>query len=130
LEVRLHTELIDRRLNLVNTQRHFSYATPGEVGTLLERIGGQQVLEYHDAPKAIEWRSSGGAERREALAGQLADSTEAAIAVATAHQRDADLAAPAVVEAQAAAIPIRPAPDVVAAVETPAPAARAPADGP
>jgi hypothetical protein len=129
LEARLHTELIERRLNQVNTQREFFFATPGEVRTLLERIGGQQLLEYHDAPEAIEWRGSGGAERRAALAGQLADSTEAAIAVATAHEQDADLAAAVLPEVQFAAIAdspgalTQPVPEVAVAVpvETPAP---------
>jgi hypothetical protein len=59
LEGRLHAELADRRVNRVNVQREFFYATPAEVRDLLERIAGQHVLEYHETPEALEWRASG-----------------------------------------------------------------------
>jgi hypothetical protein len=59
LETRLHTELADRKVNRINTQREFFYATPGEVRAILERIAGQHLLEYHETPEAIEWRASG-----------------------------------------------------------------------
>jgi hypothetical protein len=53
------TELADRKVNRVNTQREFFYATPGEVRAILERVAGQHLLEYHETPEAIEWRASG-----------------------------------------------------------------------
>jgi hypothetical protein len=40
LESRLHTELADRKVNKVNTQGEFFYATPAEVRDLLQRIAG------------------------------------------------------------------------------------------
>jgi hypothetical protein len=63
LETRLHVELADRKVNQVNTQREFFYATPGEVREILTRIAGQHLLEYRETPDAIEWRASGHAAR-------------------------------------------------------------------
>jgi hypothetical protein len=59
LEARLHAELADRKVNQVNTQREFFYATPAEVREVLQRIAGQHLLEYHETPEAIEWRAGG-----------------------------------------------------------------------
>lgn len=58
LETRLHTELADRKVNQVNTQREFFYATPAEVRDILQRIAGQHLLEYRETPEAVEWRAS------------------------------------------------------------------------
>ncbi len=59
LETRLHSELADKRVNLVNTQREFFYATPAEVRSVLERIAGNHLLQYHEVAEAHEWRESG-----------------------------------------------------------------------
>lgn len=58
LETRLHRELDDRRVNRVNLRREFFYATPAEVREVLERIGGQHLIEYTELPEAAEWRAS------------------------------------------------------------------------
>ncbi|MCO6008153.1 DUF4041 domain-containing protein [Actinoallomurus purpureus] len=58
LETRLHNELADRRVNRVNLRREFFYATPTEVRELLEHLTDQHILEYHEAPEALEWRAS------------------------------------------------------------------------
>jgi hypothetical protein len=60
LEGQLHEALKDRRVNNVNTQREFFYATPGEVRDVLSRIAGQHLLEYRETAEALEWRQSGG----------------------------------------------------------------------
>ncbi|GAA3723858.1 hypothetical protein GCM10022225_00910 [Plantactinospora mayteni] len=59
LESRLHAALAEHRVNQVNTQREFFYATPAEVRAVLERIAGQHLLEYREMPEALEWRASG-----------------------------------------------------------------------
>jgi hypothetical protein len=69
LESRLHAELAKQRVNQVNVQREFFYASPSEVRVLLEQIAGQHLLEYHEMPEAIEWRSSGGRQPASALPG-------------------------------------------------------------
>jgi hypothetical protein len=58
LESRLHQVLADRKVNLVNQQREFFYATPAEVRDILAAVAGQHLLEYHDIPEAVEWHSS------------------------------------------------------------------------
>jgi hypothetical protein len=58
LEARLHQELAERKVNLVNQQREFFYASPAEVREVLARVAGQHLLEYHDVPEALEWRAS------------------------------------------------------------------------
>jgi len=58
LETRLHHELDDRRVNRVNLRREFFYATPAEVREVLEKIGGQHLIEYTEIPEAPEWRAS------------------------------------------------------------------------
>jgi hypothetical protein len=58
LENRLHHDLADRRVNRVNLRREFFYATPVEVRQLLEKLGDQHVLEFHEVPEALEWRAS------------------------------------------------------------------------
>lgn len=60
LETRLHNELAERRVNRVNLRREFFYATPTDVLQILERITDQHILEYHEAPEALEWRASNG----------------------------------------------------------------------
>jgi hypothetical protein len=63
LEARLHAELVDRKVNKVNQQREFFYATPAEVRAIAERLAGEHVLEYHETPEAFEWRNSGAVAR-------------------------------------------------------------------
>ncbi|WP_329260778.1 DUF4041 domain-containing protein [Actinoallomurus sp. NBC_01490] len=58
LENRLHHALADKRVNLVNLRREFFYATPTEVRTVVKEIAGQHLLEFHETPEAIEWRTS------------------------------------------------------------------------
>jgi Meiotically Up-regulated Gene 113 (MUG113) protein len=58
LENRLHRTLADKRVNLVNLRREFFYATPAEVRSVVEEIAGQHLLEFHETPEAIEWRTS------------------------------------------------------------------------
>lgn len=58
LEQRLHQALTEQRVNLVNLRREFFYATPSEVRTVLKEIAGQHLLEFHETPEAIEWRTS------------------------------------------------------------------------
>jgi hypothetical protein len=59
LESKLHAALADRKVNKVNLQREFFYATPAEVRSIVARLAGQHLLEYRETPEAIEWRSSG-----------------------------------------------------------------------
>jgi hypothetical protein len=59
LETRLHTELAARKVNQVNNRREFFYVTPADVRSLLQRVAGQHLLEYHEIPEALEWRASG-----------------------------------------------------------------------
>ncbi|MCC6527478.1 MAG: DUF4041 domain-containing protein [Polyangiaceae bacterium] len=66
LERALHERFSERRLNLVNTQREFFYATPHEVKTALLELKGD-LLSFVEAPEALEWHQSETA-RREALA--------------------------------------------------------------
>lgn len=57
LEAKLHARLADRRVNWVNKRREFFYATPEEAkGHLVELAG--ELLEYTDAPEALEYRQS------------------------------------------------------------------------
>ena len=58
LETRLHQVLADKRVNLVNLRREFFYATPADVRTVVEEIAGQHLLEFHEIPEAVEWRTS------------------------------------------------------------------------
>lgn len=67
LETKLHNQLAEKRVNLVNMRREYFYATPGEVKELLQSIDGHQLLEYHEVPAAMEWRSSGGETRARSL---------------------------------------------------------------
>jgi hypothetical protein len=63
LESKLHQRLDDKRVNLVNQRREFFYATPHEVRTILEDLGGEFLLEYNEFPEAMEWYESGGSNR-------------------------------------------------------------------
>ncbi|MEU4240845.1 DUF4041 domain-containing protein [Actinoplanes sp. NPDC026619] len=58
LESRLHQALAERKVNLVNQQREFFYASPAEVRGILAQVAGQHLLEYHEDPEAVEWRAS------------------------------------------------------------------------
>jgi hypothetical protein len=58
LEARLHQELSDRRVNLVNTQREFFFASPVEVRDLLTRLDRNSVLSFDEHAEALEWRQS------------------------------------------------------------------------
>ena len=57
LETQLHQALAKRKVNMVNNRREFFYATPAEVKDLLQRFEGN-MLEYTDAPEALEWHQS------------------------------------------------------------------------
>lgn len=70
LECKLHEHFADKRVNLVNLRREYFYVTPHEVREALEKIGGQQLLEFHQVPEAAEWRASGGSQRTSDLVGQ------------------------------------------------------------
>jgi Domain of unknown function (DUF4041)/Meiotically up-regulated gene 113 len=58
LETQLHNALADSRVNLVNLRREFFYVTPAEIRAVVEDIAGQHVLEFHETPEALEWRTS------------------------------------------------------------------------
>ncbi|WP_410633773.1 DUF4041 domain-containing protein [Amycolatopsis sp. cmx-4-83] len=58
LETALHQRLSAKRVNLVNHRREFFHATPAEVKEHLLAIDGAHVLDYTDAPEAVEWRAS------------------------------------------------------------------------
>lgn len=58
LESKLHAELAERRVNHVNVQREFFYVTSAEVRDVLQKVAGQHLLEYHEAPEAVEWHAS------------------------------------------------------------------------
>lgn len=70
LEARLHQELASRRVNLVNLQREFFYATPAEVRDILSTIDGNSLLSYDEAAEAPEWHQSENARRAGALSTQ------------------------------------------------------------
>jgi Domain of unknown function (DUF4041)/T5orf172 domain len=57
IETRLHQQLADRRVNLVNPRREFFHATPAEVKTLLADAAGD-LLHFDDFPEALEYRQS------------------------------------------------------------------------
>jgi hypothetical protein len=65
LENRLHQELAQARVNLVNQRREFFYATPAEVRALLAKHAGH-LLDFVDEPEAPEWRQSQGERQRRA----------------------------------------------------------------
>ncbi|WP_254897926.1 GIY-YIG nuclease family protein [Kitasatospora sp. NA04385] len=60
LETKLHQHFADRRVNQVNTRREFFYVSPAEVRDALQEYVGQHLVEFTDAPEALEWRASGG----------------------------------------------------------------------
>jgi hypothetical protein len=62
LETRLHQALGSRRVNMVNAQREFFYATVLEVKELLQQFQGS-LLTYTDEAEAIEYRQSEVARR-------------------------------------------------------------------
>jgi Domain of unknown function (DUF4041)/Meiotically up-regulated gene 113/Protein of unknown function (DUF2510) len=68
LETRLHHELADRRVNLVNLRREFFRVTPAEVRDTLLRHQGS-IVQWVDEPEAAEWRQS-ETTRRELMSSQ------------------------------------------------------------
>jgi hypothetical protein len=58
LEASLHNSLAHQKVNLVNARREFFYATPSEVRDLLIGVSGDHLVEYNEAPEALEWRQS------------------------------------------------------------------------
>src|SRR6202034_3984544 len=68
LETRLHHELADRRVNLVNLRREFFRVTPAEVRDTLLRHQGS-IVQWIDEPEAAEWRQS-ETTRRELMSSQ------------------------------------------------------------
>jgi len=69
LEARLHQALASRKVNLVNQQREFFYASPAEVREILAQVAGQHLLEYHETPEAVEWHASQSTRRDRIAAG-------------------------------------------------------------
>ena len=69
LEARLHQALADRKVNLVNQQREFFYASSAEVRGVLAAVAGQHLLEYHEVPEALEWHSSQQSRQGSVVAG-------------------------------------------------------------
>ena len=63
LETRLHHELADRRVNLVNLRREFFRATPTEVRDILAHHEAA-IIQWTDEPEALEWRQSQTARRQ------------------------------------------------------------------
>lgn len=57
LEAALHERLSHVRVNLVNRRREFFYATAADVREHLKELAGD-LLEYDDAPEALEFRQS------------------------------------------------------------------------
>lgn len=57
LEGRLHQELADQRVNLVNNRREFFYATVHDVKDLLVKFQGN-LLSFTDEPEAAQWHQS------------------------------------------------------------------------
>jgi hypothetical protein len=57
LEAKMHIRLADKRVNWVNKRREFFYASPTEAKQHLVELAGE-LLEYTDAPEAIEYRQS------------------------------------------------------------------------
>lgn len=82
LETQLHQALADRKVNRINTRREFFYATPAEVRTLLQRFAGALMVEYKEAPEALEWHASGSVTR--ATPPPAHDVTPVATGIATA----------------------------------------------
>lgn len=64
IETELHKRLADRRVNRVNMRREFFYATPAEVKEHLLEVAGD-ILEYEEAPEALEYHQSLNAMRNE-----------------------------------------------------------------
>lgn len=69
LETALHQQFADRRLNLVNIQREFFFATPHEVKDALLKLKGD-LVSFVEVPEALEWHQSENTRRlaREAKA--------------------------------------------------------------
>ena len=57
IETKMHQLLVDRRVNRVNSRREFFYATPTEAREHLSALAGE-ILEYIEAPEAIEFHQS------------------------------------------------------------------------
>lgn len=57
IEAALHAHFADRRVNLVNRRREFFEVTPGEVKAKLAELAGE-LLQFHDAPDALEFRQT------------------------------------------------------------------------
>ena len=74
LETRLHHELADRRVNLVNLRREFFRVTPAEVRDTLLRHQGS-IVQWIDEPEAAEWRQS-ETTRRELMSSQSSPQTQ------------------------------------------------------
>ena len=64
LENKLHAALQQHRVNQVNPRREFFYVSPTQVREVLNQIGGQHLLEFHEVPDALEWRASGARPRQ------------------------------------------------------------------
>ncbi len=57
LENKLHQRFADRKVNLINQQREFFYATPTEVRDALVEFD-HSLLSFVEEPEAVEWHQS------------------------------------------------------------------------
>ena len=68
LKTRLHHQLADRRINLVNMRQEFFRARPAEVRDILARLDAP-VVRWVDEPEALEWRQSQQTRRQHTTVG-------------------------------------------------------------
>lgn len=57
IETEMHKRLSEKRVNRINTRREFFNCSPAEAKAHLSELAGE-LLEFTDAPEALEWRQS------------------------------------------------------------------------
>lgn len=57
IETEMHKRLAEKRVNRINTRREFFNCSPTEAKAHLSELAGE-LLEFTDAPEALEWRQS------------------------------------------------------------------------
>jgi len=67
VETTLHQRFAKRRVNFVNAHREFFFVTPIEVKAALMELQGN-VLQFVDAPEALEWHQSQSIMREQCVA--------------------------------------------------------------
>ena len=67
VETTLHQRFAKRRVNFVNAHREFFFVTPLEVKAALMELQGN-VLQFVEAPEALEWHQSQSIMKGESLA--------------------------------------------------------------